>query len=96
MLVYYEYRLHLITQHFINLLRKLEEVAPDLGKSLKQIELRIELHVESLLAVNWPTDYHVFIDSNVIHGLRFAETFMVVVILLQDKSHAFSHQYLVR
>jgi len=51
--------------------------------------------MEGLLAVDWATNYHVFIDSNVIHGLRFVEAFMVVVILLQDQGHALSHQYLI-
>jgi hypothetical protein len=68
--------------HFIDLLRQLEEVAPDLGQPLKHIQLRIKLHVQGLLAVDRATDYHVFIDSNVIYSLGFAETFVVIVILL--------------
>jgi hypothetical protein len=77
--------------HFIDLLRQLEEVAPDLRQPLKHIQLRIKLHVEGLLTVDWATYYHVFIDSNVINSLGFAETFMVVVILLQDQGHAFCY-----
>jgi hypothetical protein len=82
--------------HFIDLLRQLEEVTPDLGQPLKHIQLRIKLHMQCLLAVDGATDYHVFIDSNVIYSLGFAETFMVVVILLQDQGHAFCYQYLIR
>ncbi len=66
----------------INLLRKFEKVTPHLWETFKHIQLRIISHMQSLLITNWSTDYHVFVNSNVIHDLRLAQTSVFIIILL--------------